>query len=212
MAIRFPKALQIGMLIVGLTSLTGRLMYGPRAWERVDRAALGPDGERVFGLIVALHGKDGGRWREAEQLCRSLGWPRCDRAALEEVERKTRPPHAFHRSKFEQEAAAQAVADATWAFGSEDAARKMFRVELDRIPESNGPARARVFLRFGIVDPNPDGQAALFAQACVADASLCELDKMKEAAKREVQARFVPPGNVLPLYFGGGHPPIAGQR
>ncbi len=48
-----------------------------------------------------------------------------------------------------------AIANATWAFGSEDAARKMFRTELDRIPEADGPRRARVFLRFGIVEIEP---------------------------------------------------------
>ena len=102
------------------------------------------------------------------------------------------------------------MANVTWAFGSEEAARKMFRSELDRIPEAQGPRRARVFLRFGIIEINPDGQAALFAQACAADARLS--DHLKEAAQEEVRARFVPPGNVLPLYFGsGGHPPISGR-
>ena len=47
----------------------------------------------------------------------------------------------------------------------------MFRTELDRIPDTDGPGRARVFVRFGIIDTNFDGQAALFAQACVADAT-----------------------------------------
>ena len=63
-----------------------------------------------------------------------------------------------------------AVANATWAFGSEDAVRKMADNELARLPESDNLSRARVFVRFGIIDTNPDGQAALFAQACVADA------------------------------------------
>jgi hypothetical protein len=35
---------------------------------------------------------------------------------------------------------------------------------------------------------------------------------MKEAAEREVKARFVAPGNVLPLYFTGGHPRLAGPQ
>ena len=78
-------------------------------------------------------------------------------------------------------------------------------------PQSDGPGRARVFVRFGIIDTNPDGQAALFAQACVADPSLCDRERLKKAARREVQARFVPPGNVVPLYFGG-HPRSAGWR
>ena len=75
---------------------------------------------------------------------------------------------------------------------------------------ADGPRRARVFLRFGIIEINPDGQAALFAQACAADPPLS--DHLKDAAQAEVRARFVPPGNVLPLYFGsGGHPPISGR-
>lgn len=49
------------------------------------------------------------------------------------------------------------------------------------------------------------GQAALFAQACVADQSLCDQERLKQAAQREARARLVPPGNVVPLYFGG-HP------
>ena len=87
----------------------------------------------------------------------------------------------------------------------------MFRVELDRLPESDGPARARVFVRFGVIDSNYDGQAALFAQACAADPNVCDLDRLREAAQREVRARFVPPGNVVPLYFGG-HPKISGRN
>ena len=103
-----------------------------------------------------------------------------------------------------------AMANATWAFGSVDAVRKMARTELDRLPESDGPSRARVFMRFAIVDTNPDGQAALLFQACAADPGVCEYDQRKQAAERETRARFVAPGNRLPLYFLGGHPPIPG--
>jgi hypothetical protein len=106
-------------------------------------------------------------------------------------------------------ASALAIADITWAFGGEDAARKMFRTELDRIPDTDGPGRARVFLRFAIVDTNLDGQAALFAQACAADATLCDRDKMKAATQREVAGRAVAPGNVMPVYFAG-HPKLSG--
>ncbi|HEX2670443.1 MAG TPA: hypothetical protein VHM25_06210, partial [Polyangiaceae bacterium] len=59
------------------------------------------------------------------------------------------------------------VANAIWALGSEDAVKKMLRSELDRLPETEGRARARVLIRFGILDSNPDGQAAVFFQACV---------------------------------------------
>ena len=109
-----------------------------------------------------------------------------------------------------ESATALAVANATWAFGSVEAVRKMARFELDRIPETDGLHRARVFVRFGIIDTNPDGQAALFAQACVFDPDDC--DHLKEAAERETAARFVAPGNHLPLYFLGGHPHVAGMQ
>ena len=103
-------------------------------------------------------------------------------------------------------APALATANAIWALGSEEAVKKMLRAELDRLPESEGAARARVFVRFGIMDSNPDGQAAVFFQACAADASLCERPRLIAAAERETRARFVEPGTHLPLYLMSGHP------
>jgi hypothetical protein len=181
-----------------------------RADVETVRAGVKPEEIGVFDLVVALRGLDSAGtadWGRAEALCRGLRWPRCDRPALEEMKRRSRSD--ADRKDLES-ALPLAMANVTWAFGSEEAARKMFRSELDRIPEPDGPQRARVFLRFGIIEINPDGQAALFAQACAADARLS--DHLKEAAQAEVRARFVPPGNVLPLYFGsGGHPPISGR-
>jgi hypothetical protein len=111
-----------------------------------------------------------------------------------------------------ESAPALAMANAIWAFGNVASVMKMFRTELDRLPESEGPRRSRVFLRSGIIDTNPDGQAAIFFQACAADDRVCDHDKMKEAAERETRARFVGPGNVVPLSLLGGHPPIPGRR
>jgi len=99
---------------------------------------------------------------------------------------------------------ALAVANAIWALAPADAVRNMTQSELQRLPESEGKLRSRVFLRFGIIDTNPDGQAAVFFQACASDPSIC--DHTKEAAEAQTQARFVAPGNHLPLYFLGGHP------
>ena len=98
------------------------------------------------------------------------------------------------------------VANAVWALGSEDAVKKMLRAELDRLPETEGRARARVLVRFGIIDGNPDGQAAVFFQACVSDPSLCERAPLIAAAERETRARLVEPGRHLPLYLLAGHP------
>jgi hypothetical protein len=98
------------------------------------------------------------------------------------------------------------VANAIWALGSEDAVKKMLRSELDRLPDTEGRARARVLIRFGIIDTNPDGQAAVFFQACVADPSLCERAPLIAAAERETRARLVEPGRHLPLYLTAGHP------
>lgn len=100
---------------------------------------------------------------------------------------------------------AAALANATWTLGSRDAVRAMLRTELDRLPE--GPERARVLLRLALVDDNFDGQAALIAQACVADPRTC--DKPSQAAALEARRRLVAPGNRLPLsLLEGGHPPI----
>ncbi|HEY0464489.1 MAG TPA: hypothetical protein VGC79_09785 [Polyangiaceae bacterium] len=98
------------------------------------------------------------------------------------------------------------VANAIWALGSEDAVKKMLRTELDRLPESEGRARARVFVRFGIIDSNPDGQAAVFFQACASDPNLCDRARLIAAAERETHARLLEPGQHLPLYLLSGHP------
>jgi hypothetical protein len=102
-------------------------------------------------------------------------------------------------------APALAVANTIWAFGTADAVKGMARTELDRIPPSETLQRARVFVRFGIVDDNFDGQAAVFGQACVADPNLCTTpEQLKRAVEAELRTRFVAP-NVLPSYVVG-HP------
>jgi hypothetical protein len=105
-------------------------------------------------------------------------------------------------------APAFAAANAVWAFGGVETVRKMLKAELDRIPETDGANRARAFVRFGIIDTNPDGQAALFALACTMDENDC--DHLKEAAERETNLRLVAPGNQLPPYFIAGHPHVTG--
>jgi hypothetical protein len=207
MAIGLRQGTLIGILFVAAAV--------PSCGRRVNvgavRGALADDSRGPFDLVVALQQLDGAKetdWGRAEQLCRGLRWPRCDRPALEEMQRRSRLANV---RKDPVAAAAIAVADMTWAYGSEDAARKMFRAELDRIPDANGTGRALVLLRFAIIDTNFDGQAALFAQACVADATLCDRERMKIATEREVKSRFVPPGNAMPVFFVG-HPRLAGSQ
>lgn len=101
----------------------------------------------------------------------------------------------------------RAVSNAAWRLGSWSSARKAVKAELDHLPDS-GPARARALLRFAALDDNPEGQAAVAAQACGADPSIC--DHMKDAVERETSLRLVSPGNTVPLYFLGGHPRIPG--
>jgi hypothetical protein len=102
----------------------------------------------------------------------------------------------------------RAIANTIWALGSEDAVKKLLRSELDRLPEAEGAARARTFVRFGIIDSNPDGQAAVFFQACVSDPSLCDRPRLIAAAERETRVRLVDPGQHLPLYLTSGHPQL----
>jgi hypothetical protein len=116
----------------------------------------------------------------------------------------TEGPRAEARQRALEQAPSDAVAEATWAFGSADSVKKMLRTELDRLPE--GPARARTLIRFGLIDTNPDGQAAVFSRACADDPSVCD-ERLGPAAEREARARFVAPGNQLPLFLTGGHPP-----
>lgn len=53
------------------------------------------DRERdVFDLVVAVRGLENGgsaQWSRADEICRRLNWPRCDRAALEELRKRSRP-------------------------------------------------------------------------------------------------------------------------
>lgn len=108
-----------------------------------------------------------------------------------------------------QIAPARAAANAAWALGNPDSVKDTSKWELDQLPPpgSGTPAdtarRVQLLLRFGIVDTNPDGQAAIFGQVCMTDQAVC--DHLKDAAERETRTRLVAPGNALPLYFIPGH-------
>jgi hypothetical protein len=105
---------------------------------------------------------------------------------------------------------ARVMDNAAWTLANAEQARQLLKFELDRLAEVEGARRARVLIRFGLVDSNFDGQAAVFSQACVADASVCDPPGLKDAASKETKDRFVPPGNHLPVSLLGGHPPIPG--
>jgi hypothetical protein len=105
---------------------------------------------------------------------------------------------------------ARVMDNAAWTLGPGDLAKQLVKFELDTLDESDGPRRARVFIRFGLVDSNFDGQAAVFAAACTADPNVCDTARLKDAAVDEAAVRYVPPGNRLPLSLIGGHPPIQG--
>jgi len=151
--------------------------------RRFARRALGPVLTFVLALLLGYARANGERAQFAQA---TAALSLTERAALES-------------------APELAVANAIWALGNEDAVKKMLRSELDRLPEAEGRARARVFVRFGIVDSNPDGQAAVFFQACASDPSLCDRPRLIAAAERETRARFVDPGQHLPLYLTSGH-------
>jgi hypothetical protein len=95
-----------GLLSFGRTSTPlARLGYalqqgdGPVSPElRADidaiRAAWTGQERDVLDLVVAVRGlaRNGeSDWDRAEQLCRGLKWPRCDRPALDELKRRSRP-------------------------------------------------------------------------------------------------------------------------
>lgn len=103
----------------------------------------------------------------------------------------------------------RAVANAIWAFGDFEAARRSAQHELDRLSGVGGPERARVFIRFGLVETSPDGQRALFGQACQDDPVACK--DLRAMAQREADARFVAPGNHLPMRLLPNQPHIPGH-
>lgn len=103
---------------------------------------------------------------------------------------------------------ARAMNNAVWTLSSAEVAQKLVKFELDKLDDADGVRRARLLIRFGLVDRNFDGQAAVFAAACTSDASLCEGLRLRDAAEHEAGLRFVSPGNHLPLALLGGHPPV----
>jgi hypothetical protein len=85
---------------VGFALREDNLKAAPEAWAAlgadVDTVRSGFSGQErdVLDLVTAVRGlKNAGNsdWSQAEQLCRALKWPRCDRPALEELKARSRP-------------------------------------------------------------------------------------------------------------------------
>jgi hypothetical protein len=65
-----------------------------RADVALVRAQSRPPLRDVFDLVVALRGLENAGsadFSKAEQLCRALAWPRCDKPALELLRQRSRP-------------------------------------------------------------------------------------------------------------------------
>lgn len=110
-----------------------------------------------------------------------------------------------------ERAAHAAVANVAWAFADASTVKQILQDDFRRLNQvsDDNAFKARTLIRFAILDPSPDGRAALFAQACGVEPSVC--DDRRGAALREVERRFVAPGNTLPLgMIVGGHPPVEG--
>ncbi|HEY4185597.1 MAG TPA: hypothetical protein VGP07_11035 [Polyangia bacterium] len=85
---------------VGFALQQENVAASPRDWAQLRddveavRAALKTVEPDAFELVVAVRGLNNGgnaAWDRAEQLCRGLKWPRCDRRALEDLRSRARP-------------------------------------------------------------------------------------------------------------------------
>lgn len=96
----FPASESSPLARLGLALATEPLAMSVAGWDalRADvaavRAAQKPEARAVLELVVAVRGLASGgipAWAEAEQHCRALRWPRCDRPALEALAKRSRP-------------------------------------------------------------------------------------------------------------------------
>jgi len=98
-------------------------------------------------------------------------------------------------------APAALVADAAWMLADPKTARRVTETELQRLYFVEGPQKSQILIRFALLDANPDGQRALYAQACVADPEVCA--DWRPAAQREHAKRV-----AAQLQLPSGHPPV----
>lgn len=85
---------------VGFAVQSDQLRGEASDWQRlkrdleVVRAEWAPQTRGVLDLVIAVRGLENNQhpdWKRAEELCRGLGWPRCDQPALEELRLRSRP-------------------------------------------------------------------------------------------------------------------------
>jgi hypothetical protein len=96
----FPQATSSPLARLGIALSTQPLTLSPEGWTalRADVEAVlamqKPEPRAVLELVVAVRGLASGgtpAWAEAEQRCKALRWPRCDRPALEALAKRSRP-------------------------------------------------------------------------------------------------------------------------
>jgi hypothetical protein len=96
----FPPPKSSPLARVGVALATAPLSLRGEEWQelRADveavRAAWDPENRAVFDLVVAVRGLTSAGnpvWTEAEERCKALRWPRCDRPALDALRRRSRP-------------------------------------------------------------------------------------------------------------------------
>jgi len=95
-----PTEISTPLARVGLALREDNLEASPQGWEGlrndvgIIRRAWKAEDRQVLDLVVTLRGLESGGntdWSAAEDSCRALKWPRCDRASLEELKKRSRP-------------------------------------------------------------------------------------------------------------------------
>jgi hypothetical protein len=96
----FPQPTSSPLARLGVALATEPLSLSAEGWSALHadveavRASEKPERRAVLELVVAVRGLASGgvpAWSEAEERCRSLRWPRCDRPALEALAKRSRP-------------------------------------------------------------------------------------------------------------------------
>jgi hypothetical protein len=96
----FPQPASSPLARLGFALATDPLSLSADGWNalRADvqavRATETPERRAVLDLVVAVRGFESGgtpAFRQAEERCRALRWPRCDRSALEALAKRSRP-------------------------------------------------------------------------------------------------------------------------